>query len=46
MDDLAPQPLATATALPARYYVDAAMAVRDRASIFDAAWQLLSLIHI
>ena len=42
MDDLAPQPLATATALPARYYVDAAMAVRDRASIFDAAWQLVA----
>ena len=40
--ELAPQDLATATALPAHYYVDAAMAARDRASIFDAAWQLVA----
>ena len=40
--DLAPQALATATALPARYYVDASMAARDRASVFDAAWQLVA----
>ena len=42
LTELAPQPIATATALPARYYVDAAMAARDRASIFDAAWQLIA----
>ena len=40
--ELAPQDLATATALPAHYYVDAAMAARDRASIFDAAWHLVA----
>lgn len=40
--DLAPQPAATATALPARYYVDAAMAGVDRSAIFDRAWQLVA----
>ena len=42
MDDLAPQLLATSTALPARYYVDALMATRDRAAVFDTAWQLVA----
>ena len=37
--DLAPQPAATATALPARFYVDAAMADLDRHALFDRAWQ-------
>ena len=37
--DLAPQPAATATALPARFYVDAAMADLDRRALFDRAWQ-------
>ena len=42
MTDLAPQVLATATALPARYYVDAAMTATDRALIFDRSWQLIA----
>ena len=42
MDDLAPQQAATATALPARYYVDATMAGIDRHAIFDRSWQLLA----
>ena len=36
--DLAPQPAATATALPARFYVDAAMADLDRHALFDRDW--------
>ncbi|HWU70470.1 MAG TPA: aromatic ring-hydroxylating dioxygenase subunit alpha, partial [Pseudoxanthomonas sp.] len=40
--DFAPQPPETATALPARYYVDAAMATIDRRAIFDRAWQLIA----
>ena len=40
--DLAPQPLATSTALPARFYVEPAMAGIDRAAIFDRAWQLVA----
>lgn len=40
--DFAPQPPETATALPARYYVDAAMAAIDRRAIFDRAWQLIA----
>lgn len=40
--DLAPQPAATATALPARYYVDAGMAALDRRAIFDRGWQLVA----
>ncbi|MEO5629845.1 MAG: aromatic ring-hydroxylating dioxygenase subunit alpha [Thermomonas sp.] len=47
MDDLtshalAPQAIATATALPARYYVDATMAATDRRLIFDRSWQLIA----
>src|SRR5580765_4541698 len=42
MDDLAPQPAATATALPARFYVEPAMAGMDRRAIFDRAWQLVA----
>ena len=42
MDDLAPQAAATATALPARFYVDAAMADIDRNAILDRSWQLLA----
>jgi choline monooxygenase len=38
-DDLAPQPAALATALPARYYVDAGMARVDREAILDRSWQ-------
>jgi len=40
--DLAPQALSHATALPAHYYVEPAMAARDRATIFDPAWQLIA----
>ena len=40
--DLATQRLETSTALPATYYVDAAMAGIDRAAIFDRAWQLVA----
>ena len=40
--DLAPQPLDHATALPARYYTDAAMAALDRRLIFDPGWQLIA----
>ena len=42
MDNLAPQPPATATALPAHFYVDAAMAGIDRHAILDRSWQLLA----
>ena len=42
MDDLAPQPAATATALPARFYVEPAMAGLDRRAIFDRVWQLVA----
>lgn len=42
MTDLAPQPQATATALPARYYVDASMVATDRQLIFDRCWQLIA----
>ncbi|MEO6227655.1 MAG: aromatic ring-hydroxylating dioxygenase subunit alpha [Thermomonas sp.] len=40
--DLAPQLHATATALPARYYVETSMAANDRALIFDRSWQLIA----
>lgn len=40
--DLAHQSAATALALPARYYVDAAIATTDRRAIFDRAWQLVA----
>lgn len=42
MDDLTPQPAATATALPARFYVEPAMAGIDRGAVFDRAWQLVA----
>jgi choline monooxygenase len=40
--DLAPQPLATATALPAHYYSGAETAARDRHAIFARNWQLVA----
>jgi choline monooxygenase len=40
--DLAPQPLDHATALPARFYADPAIAAIDRRLIFDRGWQLLA----
>ncbi|TKR33761.1 aromatic ring-hydroxylating dioxygenase subunit alpha [Luteimonas gilva] len=40
--ETAPQPLATATALPARFYADPAMAAADRDAIFDRSWQLIA----
>ena len=39
--DLAAQPLDHATALPAHFYTDPAMAALDRRAIFDRGWQLL-----
>ena len=41
-DDLSPQAAETATALPARYYVDPSMAAIDRQFIIDRSWQLLA----
>lgn len=41
-DELAPQTLAHARALPARYYTEAAMPALDRRAIFDRSWQLLA----
>ena len=41
-DDLAPQSAGTATALPARFYVEASMAGIDRHAILDRSWQLLA----
>jgi len=40
--DLAPQPLSHATALPAGFYTDPAMAALDRRAVFDRGWQLLA----
>ncbi|MBW3550006.1 MAG: aromatic ring-hydroxylating dioxygenase subunit alpha [Proteobacteria bacterium] len=40
--DLAAQPLSHATALPARFYVEPAMAAIDRRLLFDRGWQLLA----
>ena len=40
--DLSPQPPATATALPARFYIDPTMAGIDRHHVFDRAWQLVA----
>ena len=40
--DLAPQPQATATGLPARFYAAPAMAATDRSAIFDRSWQLVA----
>lgn len=41
-DDLAPQPLARATALPARFYTGDAAAERDQAAVFARGWHLLA----
>lgn len=41
-DTLAAQPLARATALPARFYVGAESAERDRRAVFAHGWQLLA----
>ena len=38
---LDPQPLSHATALPARFYVDADMPACDRSRVFDRSWQLI-----
>lgn len=38
----APQPLATAAALPAPCYVDPAMHARERAAVFARSWQLVA----
>ena len=38
----APQPLATALALPAHCYVDPAMHERDRSAVFARSWQLVA----
>lgn len=38
----APQPLATALALPAHCYVDPAMHGRDRGAVFARSWQLVA----
>jgi choline monooxygenase len=40
--ELAVQPLDHATALPARWYVDASMPALERRAIFDRAWQLVA----
>lgn len=40
--DLAPQALDHARALPARFYVEPAMAALDRRLVFDRAWQLVA----
>jgi choline monooxygenase len=40
-DDLAPQPLSHAHALPAKFYVDAAMDAVDKAAVFARSWQLV-----
>jgi choline monooxygenase len=39
-DELQPQPLAHATALPAHFYVDADAAARDARAVFARHWQL------
>jgi choline monooxygenase len=41
-DDFAPQPLATARALPARYYVDERMPTLDRGAVFARSWHLVA----
>ena len=40
--DFDPQPLATATALPARCYVGDDAATRDRRAVFARSWQLVA----
>jgi choline monooxygenase len=42
IDELAPQAADTATALPARFYVDAGMGDLDRRAILDRSWQLIA----
>ena len=39
---IAPQPAGTARALDAAFYVDPAMAARDRRLVFDRGWQLVA----
>ncbi|HXF47396.1 MAG TPA: SRPBCC family protein [Burkholderiaceae bacterium] len=39
---LQPQPLETASTLPAHCYVDAAFAARERAAVFARSWQLVA----
>jgi len=41
-DDFARQPLDSATALPARFYVDPAMAALDRRAVFERGWQFVA----
>jgi choline monooxygenase len=41
-EDLTPQSLQVATALPAHYYVDPSMHAIERRDIFDASWQLIA----
>ncbi len=40
--DLTPQPLAHATALPARFYTDPAVVALDRRLIFDRGWHVVA----
>jgi choline monooxygenase len=40
--DLAPQPLARATALPGQFYTDAQTMVLERRFVFDRGWQLVA----
>lgn len=42
--DLTPQPAATATALPARCYVDPGMADCERRAVFDRSWHLIAQV--
>ncbi|MEP6633292.1 MAG: aromatic ring-hydroxylating dioxygenase subunit alpha [Luteimonas sp.] len=41
-DDLAAQMLEHASALPARFYIEASMATLDRRAVFDRSWQVLA----
>lgn len=41
-DELDPQPLAIATALPAHWYTDPALIAVERRSVFDRGWQLIA----
>ena len=41
-NELAPQPLAQATSLAARFYADPSMAAVDRETIFGRSWQLIA----
>ena len=42
MDDVAHQPIDTATALPAHFYTDTRMEATDRRAVFGSAWQLVA----